>query len=153
MPNAAELRELDDDELENRLAEFRRELLNLRFQLATGQLDNVARLGQVRKDVARVLTLMRDREIALAEGRDAGPVMRPVRPDRPPRRRPVEEDEVEVADEAEVADEVEVADEAEVAEAPRPARRRSRAKVAAAGEDEVEADGGDAAGDADEEEA
>ncbi|HML01627.1 MAG TPA: 50S ribosomal protein L29, partial [Acidimicrobiales bacterium] len=47
MPSATELRELEDDELEVRLAEYRRELLNLRFQLATGQLDNVARLGQV----------------------------------------------------------------------------------------------------------
>ena len=90
MANAAELRELDDDELYGRLADSRRELLNLRFQLATGQLDNVARLGLVRKDVARILTLLRDREIATAEGRDAGPVLRPVRElaDAPtPRRR------------------------------------------------------------------
>ena len=74
MPNASELRELDDEELESRLGEYRREMLNLRFQLATGQLDNVVRLSVVRKDVARVLTILRDREIALAEGRDAGPV-------------------------------------------------------------------------------
>jgi large subunit ribosomal protein L29 len=87
MPNASELRELDDEELEGRLTEYRRELLNLRFQLATGQLDNVVRLGVVRKDVARVLTILRDREIALAEGRDAGPVPNP----RPSRRRVVEE--------------------------------------------------------------
>ncbi len=87
MPNAAELRELDDEELDNRLSEYRRELLNLRFQLATGQLDNIVRLSIVRKDVARVLTILRDREIALAEGRDAGPVVNP----RPSRRRPVEE--------------------------------------------------------------
>ena len=75
MPNASELRELDDEELESRLTEYRREMLNLRFQLATGQLDNVVRLSVVRKDVARVLTILRDREIALAEGRDAGPVL------------------------------------------------------------------------------
>ena len=68
MPSATELRELDDDELEERLAEYRKELLNLRFQLATGQLDNPSRVGQVRRDVARVLTLLRDREIELAEG-------------------------------------------------------------------------------------
>jgi large subunit ribosomal protein L29 len=91
MPNASELRELDDEELEGRLTEYRRELLNLRFQLATGQLDNVVRLGVVRKDVARVLTILRDREIALAEGRDAGPVPNP----RPSRRRAVEEIEPE----------------------------------------------------------
>jgi large subunit ribosomal protein L29 len=69
VPSASELRELEDDELETRLMEYRRELLNLRFQLATGQLDNVARLSMVRRDVARVLTLLRDREIAMAEGR------------------------------------------------------------------------------------
>ena len=70
MPRAAELAELDDDELVTRLAEYRRELLNVRFQLATSQLDNPARLPAVRRDIARVLTLMRDREIALAEGRE-----------------------------------------------------------------------------------
>jgi len=69
MPSAAELRELDDDELQDRLGEYRKELLSLRFQLATGQLDNPARVGQVRRDVARVMTLLRDREIAEAEGR------------------------------------------------------------------------------------
>lgn len=87
MPTAAELRELEDEELETRLAEYRRELLNLRFQLATGQLDNSARVGEVRKDVARVLTVLRDREIALAEGRHAGPVPAVVGPPRPPRQR------------------------------------------------------------------
>ncbi len=91
MPNASELRELDDEELENRLTEYRREMLNLRFQLATGQLDNIVRLSVVRKDVARVLTIMRDREIALAEGRDAGPVLST----RPARRRAAETFELE----------------------------------------------------------
>jgi large subunit ribosomal protein L29 len=95
MPNATELRELDDEELEGRLAEYRRELLNLRFQLATGQLDNVSRLSVVRKDVARVLTVLRDREIAAAEGRYAGPVIL----DRPVRRRPLDEDEIAVEEE------------------------------------------------------
>ena len=63
---AAELRELADDELMNRLKEAREELFNLRFQHVTGQLDNYARLGQVRKDIARMLTLLREREIAAA---------------------------------------------------------------------------------------
>ncbi len=58
---------LSDDELVDRLAESRRELFNLRFQLATGQLDNTARMGEVRKDIARLLTVLRDREIAQAE--------------------------------------------------------------------------------------
>ena len=94
MPTATELRELEDEELEGRLAEYRRELLNLRFQIATGQLDNVTRLSVVRRDVARVLTILRDREIALAEGRPAGPVIST----RPVRRRPAEAD-VEDGDE------------------------------------------------------
>lgn len=68
MAGASELVVMDDDELELRLAECRKELFNLRFQLATGQLDNTARMAQVRKDVARILTVMRDREIQEAEG-------------------------------------------------------------------------------------
>ena len=67
MPTAFELRELDDVELEDRLGEYRKELLNLRFQLATGQLDNYARLGEVRRDIARLSTLVREREIAAHE--------------------------------------------------------------------------------------
>ena len=58
---------LSDDELVDRLAESRRELFNLRFQLATGQLDNTARMGQLRRDIARILTELRTREIAEAE--------------------------------------------------------------------------------------
>ena len=63
----AEMRLLGDHELVERLVEGRRELFNLRFQLATGQLDNSARLGLVRKDIARLSTFMREREIAAAE--------------------------------------------------------------------------------------
>ena len=72
---AAELRELSDDELENRLRESREELFNLRFQHVTGQLDNYARLGQVRKDIARILTLLRAREIEAAEAAAASEVI------------------------------------------------------------------------------
>jgi large subunit ribosomal protein L29 len=68
MATAAELRELDDDELELRLENGRKELFNLRFQAATGRLDNSSRVGQVRREIARVLTVQRDREIARAEG-------------------------------------------------------------------------------------
>lgn len=67
MARAAELKELDDDELELRLQANRKELLSLRFQVATGQLDNVSRIHQVRRDIARALTEMRAREIAAAE--------------------------------------------------------------------------------------
>jgi large subunit ribosomal protein L29 len=56
-----------DDELFNRLTEAKQELFNLRFQLVTGQLDNYARLGQMKKEVARINTILRDREIAAAE--------------------------------------------------------------------------------------
>jgi large subunit ribosomal protein L29 len=67
MVKAVELNQLDEDELDSRLAEAKQELFNLRFQLATGQLDNVARISQVRRDVARMKTILREREIAAAE--------------------------------------------------------------------------------------
>jgi large subunit ribosomal protein L29 len=68
---AAELRELNDTELEHRLGEAKEELFNLRFQNATGQLDNIARIPQVKRDVARIETLLREREIAAAEQLEA----------------------------------------------------------------------------------
>ena len=68
MASATDLAQLDGDELATRLGDARRELFNLRFQLATGQLDNPARVGQVRHDVARILTVLRTREILEAEG-------------------------------------------------------------------------------------
>ena len=58
---AAELRELPDDELLARLEGLKEELFNLRFQAATGQLDNPMRIKQVRHDVARMLTVLRER--------------------------------------------------------------------------------------------
>ncbi len=64
---------LDGDELASRLGESRRELFNLRFQLATGQLDNPSRIGQVRHEVARMLTVLRAREILEAEGAYVAP--------------------------------------------------------------------------------
>ena len=63
----AALRDLADLELIERLGETKQELFNLRFQHVTGQLDNSARLGQLRKDVARINTELRAREIAAAE--------------------------------------------------------------------------------------
>ena len=62
---ATELRGLGDDELQTRLRESKEELFNLRFQVATGQLDNNRRLQQVRRDIARVYTVMRERELGL----------------------------------------------------------------------------------------
>jgi large subunit ribosomal protein L29 len=67
---AQELREFNDIELEHRLGEAKEELFNLRFQNATGQLDNITRIPQVRRQVARIETLLREREIAAAEQPD-----------------------------------------------------------------------------------
>ncbi len=63
----SELVTMDTGELEVRLVESRKELFNLRFQLATGQLDNSSRIGHVKKDVARILTLLRQRDVELDE--------------------------------------------------------------------------------------
>jgi large subunit ribosomal protein L29 len=60
---AAELRELPDEELYVRIDSAKEELFNLRFQLATGQLDNTARLKDLRHDVARVMTVLRERHL------------------------------------------------------------------------------------------
>ena len=62
--NAAELRELSYEELAEKLSEAKEEAFNLRFQFATNQLDNTARLPQVRREVARIATIMREMEIA-----------------------------------------------------------------------------------------
>ena len=67
MAKAANAVDLTDAELFEQLSEAKQELFNLRFQNATGQLENTARLGHVRKQVARLLTELRAREIALAE--------------------------------------------------------------------------------------
>ncbi len=64
------LADLGDTDLLERLGESKEELFNLRFQLATGQLENHARLGQVKKDLARLLTELRAREIELDTGVD-----------------------------------------------------------------------------------
>jgi len=63
---AAELRELTGEELVSKLRESKEELFNLRFQTATGQLDNNRRLRTVRHDIARIYTVMRERELGLA---------------------------------------------------------------------------------------
>jgi large subunit ribosomal protein L29 len=73
MATAHDLSMLTSDELGARLGDSRRELFNLRFQLATGQLDNPARIGHVKRDVARMLTVLRTREILEAEGAYVAP--------------------------------------------------------------------------------
>jgi large subunit ribosomal protein L29 len=62
---ATDLRGLADDELVTRLREAKEELFNLRFQSATGQLDNNRRLKTVKHDIARIYTVMRERELGL----------------------------------------------------------------------------------------
>jgi large subunit ribosomal protein L29 len=61
---ASEIRELSADDLALKLKEARAELFNLRFQMATSQLDNTARVKQVKKDIARIQTEMRARELS-----------------------------------------------------------------------------------------
>ena len=62
---SAELRGLDTEELVKRLTEAKEELFNLRFQAATGQLENHGRLRAVRKNIARIYTIMRERELGI----------------------------------------------------------------------------------------
>lgn len=71
MAKPTELREMEPEELSNRLSEAGQELFNLRFQLVTGQLDNSARVSQVRKDIARMHTILREKEIEAAEAAEA----------------------------------------------------------------------------------
>ena len=69
---AFDLRELTAEELQERLEESKEELFNLRFQLATNQLDNTARLREVRRDIARLATVIREQELeAWAEQQQA----------------------------------------------------------------------------------
>ncbi len=71
MTKALELRELEDTELDMRLDESKKELFNLRFQSVTGKLDSYTRLRELRHEIARIATVIREREIADMEGRQA----------------------------------------------------------------------------------
>lgn len=63
---ATELRELSEEELVTKLREAKAELFNLRVQAATGQLDNNRRLQVIRREIARIYTIMRERELGLS---------------------------------------------------------------------------------------
>lgn len=63
-----DVRELTAEELTKKLATLKEELFNLRFQLATNQLDNPNRIGEVKKNIARVKTVIRERELKTARG-------------------------------------------------------------------------------------
>jgi large subunit ribosomal protein L29 len=67
---ARELRELNDAELLEKLREGKEELFNLRFQQATGQLENHGRMRAVKKDIARIYTLMTERELGITSTED-----------------------------------------------------------------------------------
>ena len=69
-----DLRELADDDLATKLREAKEELFNLRFQAATGQLESHGRLRAVRHDIARIYTIMRERELGITTVVDAGSV-------------------------------------------------------------------------------
>ncbi len=68
---ARELRELSSEELRRRLDEAYQELFNLRFQWATGQLKNHARMTQVKRDIARLKTILRERELQAEVSQEA----------------------------------------------------------------------------------
>ena len=64
MMKATEIRELTAEELQNKLAELKKDLFNLRLQLATNQLDNVNKITEVKRDIARVNTVLRELQLA-----------------------------------------------------------------------------------------
>ena len=64
---ASEIREMSVEELQTKLTELKEELFNLRFQLAVNQLENSSRIGAVKKDIARVSTILRQRELNVTE--------------------------------------------------------------------------------------
>jgi large subunit ribosomal protein L29 len=70
LTSTSELREMDDQGLKTKLIEAKEELFNLRFQAATGQLDSYGRLKAVRREIARVYTIMRERELGITANDD-----------------------------------------------------------------------------------
>lgn len=64
--NAAEIRDKTEDELKDRLLDLKKEQFNLRFQRASGQLEKTSRIGEVRKEIARIKTIMREKASASA---------------------------------------------------------------------------------------
>ena len=68
--NASEIRELETDELHGRIGELKEELFTLRFSSATGQLDSHGRLRAVRKDIARIYTVLTERDLGIVENPD-----------------------------------------------------------------------------------
>lgn len=69
---AGELRNIDTEDLVTKLREAKEELFNLRFQAATGQLESHGRLRAVKKDIARIYTVMRERELGITDEPEVG---------------------------------------------------------------------------------
>ncbi len=65
--NASQVKDLSDDELGQKLVDLKKEAFNLRFQKATGQLENTSRFNEIRRDVARVKTVINERQRAQAQ--------------------------------------------------------------------------------------
>ena len=117
----AEVRELPDEELLTRLDEVKEELFNLRFQNATGQLENYKRLGVLKKDISKIQTVLRERELGI---------------EPPPEERPEPKARRRRKETAEEASPEEEEGEAEV-ERPRARARRRLRRERAATEEEV----------------
>jgi large subunit ribosomal protein L29 len=128
---AEDLRTLDGEELSTRLKGARRELYELRFKLAVGQLDDHRQIRQVRKDIARILTVVHARrlgeEIFEVAVEDAGVVTAPVAAETPASEPAVAEPVAEAPAEAPDEETPENVETAEEAAAPRPRARRRRA--------------------------
>ena len=92
---AKELRELPEDELLSQIESHKEELFNLRFQLATGQLDNHRRMQQVRRDIARIRTVLRERDFAYAARTAAAPAPATAPQPTPPAPAPAEPEQPE----------------------------------------------------------
>ena len=101
-PKARDLRELPDEELFERVESLKEELFNLRFQFATGQLDNPMRIKQVRHDIARILTVLRTRQ---SEGELAIAVAKADRVSLEERRQAIESGELQGTSLADLAEE------------------------------------------------
>jgi len=121
-----QLRGLDDTKLADELKKAKEELFNLRFQSATGQLDNHGRLRAVKKDIARIYTEMRERELGIGSA--------PAAPKAPEKDEKVEKKAAKAdkkADKAEKAEKVEKADKPEKADkAEKKAKKADKAQEA-----------------------
>lgn len=125
---AEELRTLDQEELADRLRTTRRELYELRFKLAVGQLDDHRQVRKVRKDIARILTVIRERELEFWQEAEKAPVEEPAPAVEAEVETPSMADEARATEEAgAVSEPVEETPEHVEAQAPR-RRRRARAE-------------------------